>query len=269
MKYLLRNTFETFGDDTATTFSTRADAEAGRLEMANQLASLFFDKRQSFAGVECAKIDAPSDIGGNMTDIEWSRNLYNYADSWCGMNGVLIPSDSADPTIEEDYAWLPVYDVVEAILEALEIEESLSVSDKAALAADAINATRVDAGWVYFDDSTREYYLCEDQEEMADLYDLQHSNDSDIASDAYSHWCAGTSHSGCDENGVVGDHYTSEDIALEKRLASVANEEGTIQAYDMLKIAPHSAPQLHTTMNIKAAFTALTGKAYDTDFFCG
>lgn len=155
-----------------------------------------------------------------------------------------------------------------AACEAWIAEHELSSSQKAALAAKAIKATKVDAGWVYFDDSTREYYLCEDQEEMADLYDLQHSDNSDIASDAYSHWCAGTSHSECDENGVIPGRYTAEDIALEKRLAAVANEEGTIQAYDMLQIAPHSAPQLHTTMSVKAAFTALTGKAYDTDFFC-
>lgn len=62
--------------------------------------------------------------------------------------------------------------------------------------------------------------------------------------------------------------YTKQEIKLEARLSKVANEEGTIQAHDMLKIAPHNRPELHTTMSVSRAFTALTGKEYDTDFFC-
>ena len=62
--------------------------------------------------------------------------------------------------------------------------------------------------------------------------------------------------------------YTAEEIALEAKLSAAANEEGTIQAGDMLRLAPHHRPELHTTMSVAAAFAALTGKEYDTDYFC-
>jgi len=62
--------------------------------------------------------------------------------------------------------------------------------------------------------------------------------------------------------------YTTEEIALEAKLSEAANEEGTIQAGDMLRLAPHHRPELHTTMSASAAFTAITGKDYDADFFC-
>lgn len=62
--------------------------------------------------------------------------------------------------------------------------------------------------------------------------------------------------------------YTREEIALEAKLSAAANEEGTIQAGEMLAIAPHNRPELHTTMSVSRAFEALTGKPYDTDFFC-
>lgn len=62
--------------------------------------------------------------------------------------------------------------------------------------------------------------------------------------------------------------YTAEEIKLAARLSKAANDEGTIQADKMLKIAPHHRPELHTTMSISAAFKALTGKSYDVDFFC-
>lgn len=62
--------------------------------------------------------------------------------------------------------------------------------------------------------------------------------------------------------------YTAEEIALEAKLSEAANEEGTIQAGDMLRVAPHERPELHTTMSVSRAFTALTGKEYDADFFC-
>lgn len=67
----------------------------------------------------------------------------------------------------------------------------------------------------------------------------------------------------------MNTQYTTEEIALEGILSEAANEEGTIQAGDMQRIAPHNRPELHTTMSVSAAFTALTGKAYDTDYFCG
>lgn len=62
--------------------------------------------------------------------------------------------------------------------------------------------------------------------------------------------------------------YTAEEIALEQLLSAAANEEGTIQAGEMVQLAPHHRPELHTTMSVSRAFTALTGKSYDTDFFC-
>lgn len=60
--------------------------------------------------------------------------------------------------------------------------------------------------------------------------------------------------------------YTTEDIDLEAALSKVANEEGTIQSGDMLQFT--SEPTLHTTMSVSMAFSALTGKSYDTDRFC-
>lgn len=62
--------------------------------------------------------------------------------------------------------------------------------------------------------------------------------------------------------------YTAEEIALEAKLSAAANEEGTIQAGDILALAPHHRPELHTTISVSRAFEALTGKFYDTDFFC-
>lgn len=53
---------------------------------------------------------------------------------------------------------------------------------------------------VYYDDSMQEYYLC-DIEDLDDLRALMAHDDEDIASDAYSHWCAGTSHPECDSEG--------------------------------------------------------------------
>lgn len=60
--------------------------------------------------------------------------------------------------------------------------------------------------------------------------------------------------------------YTTEEKALEAKLSEAANEEGTIQAGDMLQFT--NEPTLHTTMSVARAFTALTGKEYDADFFC-
>ena len=62
--------------------------------------------------------------------------------------------------------------------------------------------------------------------------------------------------------------YTAEEIAIEAKLNAAADEGGTIQAADMLAIAPHNRPELHTTMSVSRAFEAITGKPYDTDFFC-
>ena len=62
--------------------------------------------------------------------------------------------------------------------------------------------------------------------------------------------------------------YTAEEIKLEAELSAAANDEGTIQADAMLRIAPHHRPELHTTMSVSRAFEALAGRPYDTDFFC-
>lgn len=67
---------------------------------------------------------------------------------------------------------------------------------------------------------------------------------------------------------IYAVRYTPEDIATEAALSQAANEEGTIQAGDMLRLAPHHRPELHTTMSVSRAFQAITGKPYDTDFFC-
>ena len=61
-------------------------------------------------------------------------------------------------------------------------------------AADSLDAKWIDGECVYFDDSTRKNYRCDSEGEMVDLYDLLHSRDSDVRRDAYSHWCAQTSH---------------------------------------------------------------------------
>ena len=47
---------------------------------------------------------------------------------------------------------------------------------------------------VYHDDSMGAGYVCESLEEMVDLYDLITSDDSDTRRDAYSIWCAQTTH---------------------------------------------------------------------------
>lgn len=62
--------------------------------------------------------------------------------------------------------------------------------------------------------------------------------------------------------------YTKEELELEAVLAEAANEEGTIQACDMQRIAPHNRPELHTTMHVSRAFEELTGKVWDPCYFC-
>lgn len=59
--------------------------------------------------------------------------------------------------------------------------------------------------------------------------------------------------------------YTRNEKALESRLSKAANDEGTIQAHDMLRFT--SRPELHTTMSKASAFRALTGKEYDAEQF--
>ena len=65
---------------------------------------------------------------------------------------------------------------------------------------------------------------------------------------------------------TMSTKYTAKELAIAAKLSAVASEEGTIQAGDMLQIT--SEPTMHTTTSVARAFTALTGKSYDTDFFC-
>lgn len=58
----------------------------------------------------------------------------------------------------------------------------------------------------------------------------------------------------------ASDSRISDEASLLARLKSAANDEGTIQARDMLRIAPHHRQDLHTTMSMGAAFLALTGR---------
>lgn len=53
---------------------------------------------------------------------------------------------------------------------------------------------------VYFDGSTCKYYLG-DVDDLDDLRALMADKDEDVARDAYSHWCSGTSHPECDSEG--------------------------------------------------------------------
>lgn len=47
---------------------------------------------------------------------------------------------------------------------------------------------------IYYDDATGESYRCDELDDMLYLYQLIHDDDPDVRRDAYSHWCAGTSH---------------------------------------------------------------------------
>lgn len=53
---------------------------------------------------------------------------------------------------------------------------------------------------VYFDDATRKYYIGA-VGDLDDLRALMAHEDADVARDAYSHWCSGTSHPECDSAG--------------------------------------------------------------------
>lgn len=66
-----------------------------------------------------------------------------------------------------------------------------------------INGTRLsDGSVVYYDDGMGQHYLSP-EEDLHDLAELMMSDDEDVARDAYSHWCAGTSHPECDDEGSV------------------------------------------------------------------
>jgi len=71
-------------------------------------------------------------------------------------------------------------------------------------ALNRINGTIVKNSVVYYDDAMAEYYVGP-ASDIDDLVELMNSDDEDIARDAYSHWCAGTSH---------GDGYETEEEAI-------------------------------------------------------
>lgn len=79
-----------------------------------------------------------------------------------------------------------------------------NITEKQHAAIDRIQGSLTDDGEsvIYYDDNTQLYYLApmEDIDYLADLMD---SDDEDIAGDAYSHWCAGTSHPECDRDGEL------------------------------------------------------------------
>jgi hypothetical protein len=58
-------------------------------------------------------------------------------------------------------------------------------------AAKHIDATDLgDGTWAYYADETSRWYVCP-AAELAELCDYLDSDDEQISSDAYSHWCAG------------------------------------------------------------------------------
>ena len=60
-------------------------------------------------------------------------------------------------------------------------------------AADHIDATELpDGNWAHYDDAMGRYYVVT-ADELAELCDYLDDTDPQISSDAYSHWCAGTS----------------------------------------------------------------------------
>lgn len=67
-----------------------------------------------------------------------------------------------------------------------------------------INGTVINGGKsvIYDDDSMQQHYLAP-VEDIQDLQALMDDEDDDVSRDAYSHWCATTSHPECDENGIV------------------------------------------------------------------
>lgn len=70
--------------------------------------------------------------------------------------------------------------------EALERIEGTLTSDKQSV--------------IYYDDNMQKFYLSP-IEDLQDLQDLMDDDDEDVSRDAYSHWCAGTSHQICDAEG--------------------------------------------------------------------
>ena len=82
----------------------------------------------------------------------------------------------------------------------------LSINEAEQAWADArarIDGSIVAGSIVYYDDNMSLYYVGP-VDDLADLADLMADDDEAVARDAYSHWCAGTSH---------GDGYATMDEA--------------------------------------------------------
>jgi hypothetical protein len=86
----------------------------------------------------------------------------------------------------------------------------MKTTQKEALAR--IGGWIVDTSVIYYDDSMHRYYVGP-AADLTDLMDLMGSTDEDISRDAYSHWCAGTSH---------GDGYATLDEATAAAAAAAA-----------------------------------------------
>lgn len=61
-------------------------------------------------------------------------------------------------------------------------------------ALERINGSIIGNSVVYYDDAMQQYYVGP-ATDLDYLVELMNSDDEDIARDAYSHWCAGTTHS--------------------------------------------------------------------------
>jgi hypothetical protein len=77
---------------------------------------------------------------------------------------------------------------------------------------------------VYYDDSTGCYYLAP-FEDVEYLVELMNDDDEAVSRDAYSHWCAGTSHPECDEVGrLIKTYYIYTDSGSEEIKAASLEE---------------------------------------------
>jgi hypothetical protein len=72
-------------------------------------------------------------------------------------------------------------------LDAVEVYGSLD--NRVSMAMSRLGADRV---YAYYDDAMGRYYIV-DAVDVDGLVDYMDSDDDEIARDAYSHWCAGTS----------------------------------------------------------------------------
>ena len=58
--------------------------------------------------------------------------------------------------------------------------------------------------------------------------------------------------------------YTKSDMKIARQLWDMMDDEGTLQASDMLRMT--GEPTLHTTLQVERAFLALAGKEWDAEY---